>query len=76
MEIGRPTICPHPATLFCHALGVLGIYGYGRIGRTVAGYGAAFGMPVLFCAGTDFGISCATVYSYLRSPLASAMLIR
>lgn len=28
----------------------LGIYGYGRIGRAVAGYGAAFGMPVLFWA--------------------------
>ena len=25
----------------------LGIFGYGRIGKTVAGYGAAFGMPVL-----------------------------
>jgi D-3-phosphoglycerate dehydrogenase len=25
----------------------LGIYGYGRIGATVAGYGRAFGMPVL-----------------------------
>lgn len=25
----------------------LGIYGYGRIGRVVAGYGRAFGMPVL-----------------------------
>lgn len=25
----------------------LGIYGYGRIGSTVAGYGKAFGMPVL-----------------------------
>ncbi len=24
----------------------LGVYGYGRIGRVVAGYGAAFGMPV------------------------------
>jgi D-3-phosphoglycerate dehydrogenase len=28
----------------------LGIYGYGRIGRTVAGYGAAFGMDVLVWA--------------------------
>jgi D-3-phosphoglycerate dehydrogenase len=25
----------------------LGIYGYGRIGRVVAGYGRAFGMNVL-----------------------------
>lgn len=25
----------------------LGIYGYGRIGKTVAGYGRAFGMPVM-----------------------------
>ncbi len=25
----------------------LGVYGYGRIGRVVAGYGRAFGMPVL-----------------------------
>jgi D-3-phosphoglycerate dehydrogenase / 2-oxoglutarate reductase len=28
----------------------LGIYGYGRIGRVVGGYGAAFGMNVLFLA--------------------------
>jgi D-3-phosphoglycerate dehydrogenase len=28
----------------------LGIYGYGRIGETVAGYGKAFGMPVLVWA--------------------------
>jgi D-3-phosphoglycerate dehydrogenase len=28
----------------------LGIYGYGRIGRTVAGYGKAFGMKVLVWA--------------------------
>jgi D-3-phosphoglycerate dehydrogenase len=28
----------------------LGIYGYGRIGSTVAGYGRAFGMPVLVWA--------------------------
>jgi D-3-phosphoglycerate dehydrogenase len=28
----------------------LGIYGYGRIGRAVAGYGKAFGMPVLVWA--------------------------
>jgi D-3-phosphoglycerate dehydrogenase / 2-oxoglutarate reductase len=28
----------------------LGIYGYGRIGRTVAGYGAAFGMRLLVWA--------------------------
>ena len=28
----------------------LGIYGYGRIGRVVAGYGRAFGMPVLVWA--------------------------
>jgi D-3-phosphoglycerate dehydrogenase len=28
----------------------LGIYGYGRIGRVVAGYGAAFGMPVAVLA--------------------------
>ena len=28
----------------------LGIYGYGRIGRAVAGYGQAFGMPVLVWA--------------------------
>ena len=28
----------------------LGIYGYGRIGRVVAGYGQAFGMPVLVWA--------------------------
>jgi D-3-phosphoglycerate dehydrogenase len=28
----------------------LGIYGYGRIGREVAGYGRAFGMPVLVWA--------------------------
>jgi D-3-phosphoglycerate dehydrogenase len=28
----------------------LGIYGYGRIGKTVAGYGAAFGMRVLVWA--------------------------
>jgi len=28
----------------------LGIYGYGRIGATVAGYGTAFGMKVLVCA--------------------------
>jgi len=30
----------------------LGIYGYGRIGRTVAGYGKAFGMNVLVWART------------------------
>ena len=29
---------------------VLGIYGYGRIGKTVAGYGEAFGMKVLVWA--------------------------
>jgi len=29
----------------------LGIYGYGRIGRAVAGYGAAFGMRVLVWSG-------------------------
>jgi D-3-phosphoglycerate dehydrogenase len=29
----------------------LGIYGYGRIGRAVAGYGAAFGMRVLIWSG-------------------------
>lgn len=29
----------------------LGIYGYGRIGKTVAGYGRAFGMDVLVWAG-------------------------
>ena len=28
----------------------LGIYGYGRIGTVVAGYGRAFGMKVLVCA--------------------------
>jgi D-3-phosphoglycerate dehydrogenase / 2-oxoglutarate reductase len=28
----------------------LGIYGYGRIGAVVAGYGRAFGMKVLVCA--------------------------
>ena len=28
----------------------LGIYGYGRIGETVAGYGKAFGMKVLVWA--------------------------
>jgi len=28
----------------------LGIYGYGRIGQVVAGYGAAFGMPVVIWA--------------------------
>jgi len=28
----------------------LGVYGYGRIGATVAGYGRAFGMDVLVCA--------------------------
>ncbi len=31
----------------------LGIYGYGRIGRVVAGYGQAFGMKVLFWAGDE-----------------------
>jgi D-3-phosphoglycerate dehydrogenase / 2-oxoglutarate reductase len=31
----------------------LGIYGYGRIGKVVAGYGAAFGMKVLVWAGPD-----------------------
>ena len=31
----------------------LGIYGYGRIGRVVAGYGAAFGMNVLVWARPD-----------------------
>jgi D-3-phosphoglycerate dehydrogenase len=31
----------------------LGVYGYGRIGRVVAGYGAAFGMPVLVWARPD-----------------------
>jgi D-3-phosphoglycerate dehydrogenase len=30
---------------------MLGIYGYGRIGRVVAGYGAAFGMRVLVWGG-------------------------
>jgi D-3-phosphoglycerate dehydrogenase len=32
---------------------VLGIYGYGRIGATVAGYGKAFGMTVLVWARPD-----------------------
>ena len=31
----------------------LGIYGYGRIGKIVAGYGTAFGMNVLVWAGPD-----------------------
>jgi D-3-phosphoglycerate dehydrogenase / 2-oxoglutarate reductase len=31
----------------------LGIFGYGRIGRTVAGYGAAFGMEVLVWSSGD-----------------------
>jgi len=31
----------------------LGIYGYGRIGSTVAGYGKAFGMKVLAWSGKD-----------------------
>ena len=31
----------------------LGIYGYGRIGRVVAGYGRAFGMDVTFWASED-----------------------
>jgi D-3-phosphoglycerate dehydrogenase / 2-oxoglutarate reductase len=31
----------------------LGIYGYGRIGRVIAGYGAAFGMNVLVWARPD-----------------------
>jgi D-3-phosphoglycerate dehydrogenase len=31
----------------------LGVYGYGRIGRVVAGYGAAFGMRVLVWARPD-----------------------
>jgi D-3-phosphoglycerate dehydrogenase len=31
----------------------LGIYGYGRIGRTVAGYGAAFGMQVMAWSSED-----------------------
>jgi D-3-phosphoglycerate dehydrogenase len=31
----------------------LGIYGYGRIGRVVAGYGKAFGMKVLILARTE-----------------------
>ncbi len=31
----------------------LGIFGYGRIGRTVAGYGAAFGMEVLVWSSED-----------------------
>jgi len=32
----------------------LGIYGYGRIGRTIAGYGSAFAMPVLVWSGEEF----------------------
>jgi D-3-phosphoglycerate dehydrogenase len=31
----------------------LGIFGYGRIGRVIAGYGAAFGMKVLVWSGED-----------------------
>ena len=31
----------------------LGIYGYGRIGRVVAGYGAAFGMKILVWSSED-----------------------
>jgi D-3-phosphoglycerate dehydrogenase len=31
----------------------LGIYGYGRIGSTVAGYGKAFGMKILAWSGKD-----------------------
>jgi D-3-phosphoglycerate dehydrogenase / 2-oxoglutarate reductase len=31
----------------------LGVYGYGRIGKVVAGYGRAFGMPVLVWARED-----------------------
>ena len=31
----------------------LGIYGYGRIGATVAGYGKAFGMNILVWAGEE-----------------------
>ena len=36
----------------------LGIYGYGRIGKVVAGYGAAFGMDVLIWGRPD-SLSCA-----------------
>jgi D-3-phosphoglycerate dehydrogenase len=33
--------------------GTLGVYGYGRIGRVMAGYGAAFGMRSLVWSGPE-----------------------
>jgi D-3-phosphoglycerate dehydrogenase / 2-oxoglutarate reductase len=41
----------------------LGIYGYGRIGRTVAGYGKAFGMKVLVWA-RDASLATARMDGY------------
>ena len=45
----------------------LGIYGYGRIGRVVAGYGRAFGMPVLVWA-REAARAAAVTEGYLAAP--------
>jgi D-3-phosphoglycerate dehydrogenase len=49
----------------------LGIYGYGRIGGVVAGYGRAFGMRVLVWA-RDAALTQARVDGYLTAPSKAA----
>lgn len=46
---------------------ILGIYGYGRIGRAVAGYGKAFGMDVLVWA-REASLAEARADSYATAP--------
>jgi D-3-phosphoglycerate dehydrogenase len=49
----------------------LGIYGYGRIGETVAGYGKAFGMNVLVWA-SQASRTRALAYGYQTAPSKAA----
>ena len=61
----------------------LGIYGYGRIGQTIAGYGAAFAMPVLVwsseesrrCARSDgFEVAASREELFERSDIVTVHL--
>jgi D-3-phosphoglycerate dehydrogenase len=52
----------------------LGIYGYGRIGSVVAGYGKAFGMKVLVWA-RDASLARARADGYEAAPSKAAFLV-
>ena len=53
----------------------LGIYGYGRIGRQVAGYGRAFGMDVLVWS-RERGLAAARADGYITVPRARELFER